>query len=307
MRQNSTNTRFSPPGASERGMTLLELLVAVCVSGILITIAFQFLSVSAEGMLSGREHAEMQQELRWATQFVSEHVALAGNTVPQLLLDDKGHQIITNFNGAGDEPDSLGIVGSFRSVVLTLDQTMGNEDSPIKCSDKTSVPAIPLDELLAIKDLGVISDGTFSEVFQITDISGDQVLHDTSLPWNDSKQLEHRYAIGSTFSMVANYSFFVATDEKGRPNLMVRTQAYPPQILAGDVEQFQVRFLMKSGQWQDTVDASEITMNEVSQVEIYMRARSPQPIRGYRDPVYGDAYKRMELRTMVIPRNISVI
>ena len=35
-------------------------------------------------------------------------------------------------------------------------------------------------------------------------------------------------------------------------NLMVQSQAYPAQILCGDVEDFQVRFKMKSGQWKKT-------------------------------------------------------
>ncbi|MHB9027395.1 MAG: prepilin-type N-terminal cleavage/methylation domain-containing protein [Candidatus Latescibacterota bacterium] len=306
---NTMPSRFNDTSGNngERGMTLVELLIAIAVSSILAFLTFQFLNVNTSSFVQGRAHAEMQQEVRWAMQFVSEHVKLAGNTVPQVLLDDKGLQVLNNFDGAGDAPDSLSIVGSFKSVVLTLDQSMGNEGSQIKCSDKTNIPPIPLVELVAVGDLGFISDGTFSEVFMVTLNQDGHLWHAAALPWNDDSKLDHRYAIGSSMTVVANYSFFVAIDDEGRSNLMVRTQVYPPQVLAGDVEDFQVRFQMKNGQWQNTVSATELTLNELSQVEIYLRTRSPEPIKGYQDPKYGDAYKRMELKTNVIPKNIAIM
>jgi type IV pilus assembly protein PilW len=292
---------------SERGMTLVELLVAMSIGAILITLVFQFLDTQAMNFSRSRENAEMQQELRWAMQFISEHVRLAGNTVPQVLLDETGYQVIESFDGGGDAPDSLSIIGSFKSVVITLDQNMGNEGSQIKCSDKANNPSIPLSDIFAAGDIAYISDGTISEIFQITRIQADHLFHETSLPWNDDNKLDHRYVEGSTLTAVTNYSFFIETDEEGHPNLMVSTFVYPPQVLAGDVEQFQVRFRMRNGQWQNMVDADEINRNEVSQVEIYLRARSHEPVRGYEDPEYGDGYKRMELKTIVIPKNIAVI
>lgn len=298
---------MSPRSSGERGMTLVELLVATVIGGILITLIFQFFSVQSGSFSQNREHAEMQQELRWAMQFIAEHVRLAGNNAPQVLLDESGYQVIQGYNGSGDEPDSLSIVGSFNSVVITLDQTMGNVGSQIKCSDKANSPSVPLDELFSIGDVVFISDGTYSEIFAITDISGDHLFHATYLPWNDDNKLSHRYAAGSTLTTITNYTFFVETDEDGRPNLMLRSLVYEPQILAGDIEQFQVRFGMRNGTWQNTVDADEITRNEVSQVEIYLRARSHDPIPGYTDPKYGDSYRHMDLKTIVIPKNIAAM
>ena len=52
---------------------------------------------------------------------------------------------------------------------------------------------------------------------------------------------------------------------------------------------------------------SEITLNEIRQVEIYIRARSREPIQGYRDSQYGDAYKHLELKSIVIPKSIAVL
>lgn len=289
----------------ERGMTLVELLVAMTISGILATMMFQFFEAQSMRFLQSKDHAEMQQELRWAMQFISEHIKLAGNAAPQILIDGKGRQIIENIDGPGGEPDCLNIIGSFRSVVVTLDQRMGNAGSQIKCSDKANDPPIPLSELFSVGDVVFISDGIFSELFQITMIHADHLWHQKSPPWNMSNQLQHRYKEESALTAISEYSFYIEEDEDARPNLMVDSLIASPQILAGDVEQLQVRFRMRNGLWQDTVDAGEINRNEVSQVEIYLRSRSREPIRGYRDSQYGDGYKRMELKTIVIPKNIS--
>jgi prepilin-type N-terminal cleavage/methylation domain-containing protein len=300
------NTIRRRPGRP-RGMTLVELLVSMLIGGILVFIVFQFLSLQSKSFLQSRDTSEMQQELRWAMQFVSDHVKLAGNSMPQVLISDTGCTVIDNVNGAGNAPDSLTVIGSFRSVVITLDQSMANESAQIRCSVKPNSPPVPLTDLFTVNDLAFISNGTFSEVFQITKIQGDLLFHDLSLPWNGGAALEHKYESQSSLSAVDVYRFYVKTDDSGRRNLMVKTQSWPEQVLAGDIEDFQVRFNMKSGIWKDTVEANEITLNEIREVEVLIRSRSPEPLRGYRDAKYGDAYRHLELKKTVIPKSIAVI
>ena len=276
----------------EKGMTIIELLVSMTVGLILITAAWSFIVTQTANFEENRQVAEMQQELRWAMQYVSEHLRLAGNAVPST----SGWQVIENIDGVGGASDSLVVLGSSRSLVVSATQTMGNEGAQVVVS--------PVDGI-STGDLIVISDGTFSEIFYVTEIRADHLYHDTYLPYNDDFKLTHRYVAGSTVTVVSHYSFFVATDEQGHPNLMTKTQAYPPQILGGDIEYFQIRFKMKSGSWQNTVLSNEVY--DIRQIEITLRARSPKPIRNYQDPVYGDAYKRLELKSIVIPKNIVVI
>lgn len=172
----------------QKGVTLVELLIALAIGGILIGLTFQFLNVESENFLQGRNNSEMQQELRWAMQFVSAHVRLAGNIVPQMLIADTGYKVIDNINGPGGAPDSLSILGSFRSVVITLDQTMGNVGAQIKCSDKANFPPEALVDILSDFDLAFISDGTYSEVFQITKILADHLYHEASPPLERRQQ-----------------------------------------------------------------------------------------------------------------------
>ncbi|MDP2982790.1 MAG: prepilin-type N-terminal cleavage/methylation domain-containing protein [Candidatus Latescibacter sp.] len=282
----------SRPGSSEKGMTIIELIVSMTIGGILLTSAWSFFVTQTSNFDQNRQTAEMQQELRWAMQYVSEHLRLAGNAVQST----GGWQVIENKDGVGDAPDSLIVLGSYRSLVVNTTQTMGNEGAQIKVSSTDGIEE---------GDLIVISDGTFSELFYVTSIQSDHLFHAKYLPYNDDNKLEHRYTSGSTVTVVSHYSFFIQTDAQGHPNLMTKTQAYPGQILGGDIDRFQIRFKMKSGSWQNTVSATEVY--DIRQIEITLRARSPQPLRNYRDPVYGDGYMRLELKSIVIPRNIVIV
>ena len=277
---------------SERGMTIVELLAAMVISAILVTGVLKFFLDQSRSYLENRQASEMQQELRWAMNYIGERMKLAGNGVPPTC----GWPAIENYDGGGSAPDSISILGSFKSLVITTTQTMGNEGSQVKVDNTDG---------LEIGDLCVISDGTFQEIFLATDVKDMHIWHDTYEPWNDDKKLDHRYASDSSLTVVSYYSFFVEIDDEGRSNLMVTTQAYAPQLLIGDVDNFQIRFKMKNGEWIDEPYQDEII--DIRMIEITIRAQSPEPLPGYTDPVYGDAYKRIEMTSTVIPKNITIL
>lgn len=278
-------------GSSEKGMTIIELLVSMTVGAILMTAAWSFFSTQTNNFEENRQISEMQQELRWAMQYVSDHLRLAGNAVPTT-----GFQVIEIKDGTGGASDSLTVMGSFKSVIALTTENMASIAANVKP-----------DSLQKFEqgNLVVISDGTSQALFLVTQITGGRLCHATSLPWNNIADLNIQYGTGSTLTIIDQFNFYSKTDARGHPNLMVKTQAYPEQILGGDIDRFQIRFKMKSGSWQNTVLSSEVY--DIRQIEITMRARSPRPLRNYRDPVYGDGYKRLELKSIVIPRNIVIV
>ena len=283
---------FRRSGSSEKGMTIIELIVSMTIGGILLTAAWSFFVTQTSNFEQNRQTAEMQQELRWAMQYVSDHLRLAGNAVPPT----SGWQVIEIKDGAGGASDSLTVMGSFKSVVALTTENMASPASNVKP-----------DSLQKFEqgNLVVLSDGTFLDLFLVTQIQGGRLCHTTSLPWNNDANLDHQYNTGSTLTVIDQFNFSIKTDAQGHPNLMVKTQAYPEQILGGDIDRFQIRFNMKSGSWQTTIAASEVY--DIRQIEITMRARSPQQLKNYRDPVYHDRYKRLEFKSIVIPRNIVIV
>ncbi len=81
--------------------------------------------------------------------------------------------------------------------------------------------------------------------------------------------------------------------------MMVETQTEDAQVLIGDIDDFQILYLI-NGSW---VDDFNFIIN-ISLIEITLRARSTEPFKNYVDPVYGDAYKRIELKVVIRPKNI---
>ena len=277
---------------NESGMTLMEILVASVVGMILMTGVFQFFIIQVKSFNESRMTSEMQQELRYAVKYISDRLKLAGNGVPPT----SGFDVIENIDGGGDLPDEILVIGSYKSLVMSTDQKMGNEGSQIKVTDSSGVE---------VGDLIVISypPNGWQEVFLVTSLTDIHMWHAASPPWNMDNKLDHAYPEGSVVTVVSQYSFFVEVDENGRSNLMVQTQAYVPQILAGDIDNFQVRFKLKDNTWVD----EPFELSDVRMLEITLRAMTPEPLKGYEDPVYGDAYKRIELKSIVIPRNIALV
>lgn len=273
-------------------MTIIELVAAMTIGLILITLMFQFFVIQVQNFNEARMTSEMQQELRWATTYMSDRLKLAGNGVPQMSV----FRVIDNFDG-GSGSDSVVVIGSYKSLVLSTTQIMGNQGAQVKVNDATQVEE---------GDLIVISypPNGWQELFLVTSITSILHLwHAAAPPWNDDNKLNHTYPIGSLCTVVTSYSFFVRTDDDGHSNLMVQTQAYPPQILAGDIEDFQLRFKLKDGSWVNNPD----NVSDIRMMELSLRARTPDPLQGYRDPVYDDEYKRIVLRSNVIPRNITLV
>lgn len=277
---------------NERGMTMIELMVSLVISGILVTLIFQFFTSSTSSFAEHRQTAEMQQELRWAIDYVGERLKLAGNGVPTT----SGWAVISNTDGVSDAPDSLSILGSFRSLLVNTTLTMSNQGSNVRVDNADDIE---------VGDLCVISDGTFAEIFMVTGIINNDLRHNTYLPWNDNGNLDRTYSVNSTVTVITSYSFYVQTTGDGRSNLVVESQAYNPQVLLGDVDDFQIRFHMKDDTWQDEVGTDEIY--DIRMIEITINARSPEPIQGYTDPLSGDAYKRIEMKSVIIPKNITII
>ncbi|MFC1651109.1 PilW family protein [Candidatus Latescibacterota bacterium] len=277
---------------NENGMTIMELLVATVLGMIILTGAFQFLITQTKNFSMTKQAAEMQQELRHAMNFLNEHVKLAGNGVPPT----SGWQVLENYDG-GSGPDSLCVLGSFKSLVISTDINMQSAGVSVKVDSNEGVE---------IGDLIVISypPNGWQDIFMVTftNPGGNQLMHGKLPPWNMTNKLNQAYPSGSLITVVTHYSFFVETEDDGRMNLMVQTQAYEPMILAGDIDDFQIRFQLKNNSWVD--EPNELM--DIRMVEISLRLKSPDPIKGYADPVYGDEYKRVELKSIVIPKNIVI-
>ncbi len=273
---------------NQKGVTIVELIVAMAISAILAVIIFTFMGDQTQKFNEQKYTSEIQQEIRWAMAYISDYLRLAGNGVP---LNGKW-AVIEGTDGGADGTDFISVLGCYKDVFVETTQDMGNEIDRIEIEDNDDIE---------VGDLVSITDGTNQEIFMITGIDDLLLSHDTSDPWNESNLLDHTYGLGSTISIAGLYSFYVEEDDDGRFHLMVETQSIEAQELISDVDDFQIRYQLTDDTWVDEFDF----MSDIKMIEITILARTHDPIKNYIDPEYGDAYKHIELKAVVRPKLIS--
>ena len=273
---------------NQKGVTIVELIVAMAISAILAVIIFTFMGDQSRKFSEQKYTSELQQEIRWAMAYMSDYLKLAGNGVPL-----KGEwPVLEGTDGGEDATDFISVLGCYKDVFVETTQNMGNEIDRIEVEDNDDIE---------IGDLASITDGTNQEIFMITGIDGLLLSHETSDPWNESNLLDHTYGLGSTLAIAGSYSFYVEEDDEGRFHLMVETQSIEAQELISDVENFQIRYQLTDNTWVDEFDF----ISDIALIEITIVARTHDPIKKYIDPEYGDAYKRVELKAFVRPKLIT--
>jgi prepilin-type N-terminal cleavage/methylation domain-containing protein len=113
---------------SIKGFTLVELLVALAISGLVLGAVFKIFNTSQQNYVVQEEVAEMQQNLRVAKMFLERDVRMAGAgimDVGDLIVGGTTFskpEILTFTNGGTDDPDAL-------KICYATDSSFGSSDS----------------------------------------------------------------------------------------------------------------------------------------------------------------------------------
>ena len=275
-----------------KGFTLIEILVAFVISSIVLTAGYLFYTNQVKGYLGQREIIDMQQNLRRTMEYMERHVRLAGNAIPYNVFWKPLH----TGAGEGAEPDTIGIMGSVKSIAIETTQNTTPNGVAVKVSDTSA---------FSVGDIVVISDGTFSEVFQITDIPNSiQLKHATSPPYNDDVHLNNRYTAPSTVTMISHIFFYIDSSIDPDHPALVRSSPNLPRIqtLGENIEDMQLTYIMQDGSEVESTD----DVYNIRLIKFTLRARTENEEDGYTDPVYGDGFRRASLTRKIIPRSINM-
>lgn len=313
-----------------KGFTLVELLVAVAMTGIVMTVMFTMFRTSSRSYTLQDYVAETQQNLRIGMYNLDRDVRMAGcgmNLLPALV---NGIQI---FNGSSwinmnsitatnssTGPDSIEIFyGDINSgeYDATITQPMPDASAELNVDDTSS---------FNINDMVVISNGVTAALFvvsQVQDPPGKLQHNPAQSPFNPPAAFKNfpsggGYGVGSLlFNFGAakwlTYSIDSATDP-AHPRLIVDMHdGNPPQVIADNIEDMQFFYFMSQG----VADTDNPTGNEtkITAVRVTLVARTAEPDREslvfnpltIEDHSPGaapaDGYRRRVLSTTVKKRN----
>lgn len=267
----SLTSRLPPSSPSQRGFTVVELMVALTLGLVIATV---LVSIFAANSLSYRVQtglARTQEGGRFAIDFLSRDIRMAGFTGSCLTRGD----IPTNTLNAGyaSNIDTYvqGYDASAGSWSPSLDSSISAR-SPTTGSDILTVRLagngiplappympttsadlhVPSGNPLKQYDLAVICDAVGGTIFQITNANpatSGSLVHNTGTgsPGNATKDLGHKYAANSEIFSLSTHSYYVAPNVRGSTSLWMLANPCPagescPVELVEGVERLQLEY-----------------------------------------------------------------
>ena len=323
------------------GFTLVEVMVALAMTGIVMTVMFTMFKTSQRSYSTQDQVAETQQNLRVAMSYVSRDVRMAGcgmNLMPDLVPDIQAFY---------DDPDPGGFAAWRLLVPLTAtNSTTGPDAIEIMYGDVNSgeynasitTPMTDASSTIQIDDnnnfnngdIVVITDGVTACLFEITSITPltspeARLDHDSSLSVFNSTSVFKTFPENSSGydigSRVYNYgkmvwvTYSIDNTDPNHPNLVAnRHDGNGDQVVADNIEDIQFHYFLQDG--TETESPSIADSKDIVAVRISMVARSAKQDREARNfspitledhaPAGGnDGYRRSILETVIQIRNMG--
>ncbi len=235
----------------QRGLTLVEIMVAIGISAILLTGVLQILVSSKQSYRVLEATARVQEAGRFAVDFIAEDLRMAGFTgcyrgntasIDNILNDPDAFNWNLNtpldgheWNGSGWTPplpaDIAGEVREGTDVVII--RGLANDGVPVNRDvPGANINLDPADDIFVIGDIVMVTDCNNASVFQVTNkqitAGGTRILLVHSAgggsPGNSSPpQLSNSFGPGSEAARIQVTVYYIGTNDSGEPALYRRT------------------------------------------------------------------------------------
>lgn len=268
----------------QRGVSLLEVLIALGVTGIITLAVFRAYVTQHKNYMTQDDITEIQQNARVVIDELSRHIRMAGNQLPQ------GLQPIT---AANTNPDTITLTYRTNNCDSYLSEPMPLPSAELKCG--VDISCFHNDQWAYIFE----PDSGGGEWFQITNVQAASlhIQHNTM-------SLSKCYGEDAMILSMNQVKFFVDnTTDPDHPALMMQLPGQNPQIFADNIVDLQFQYKLDNG----TIVDQPVLINDVREVLISVTGRSRH--QDYEAPVDSDdpnsGYRLRTYSSSVNLRNIS--
>jgi type IV pilus assembly protein PilW len=238
------------------GFSLVELMVAMTIS-LIILAAVSTVFVSSKKTYSTQDRlARLQENARFAMQFITRDIRLAGYAGCVNTLIPKTtyfNQVNTSASliprpdiplaGTDSTTDSVTISFVDPVTAASLNADMSGETSDITTTSTSGI---------AKGDVVLIADCTTADLFQVSDITTDAVTHITTIkhaqgtsnpaPGNSTNSLSKPYKATAKITKFVTRQYYIATGASGNPALWRSDNSAAGVELVDGIENLQILY-----------------------------------------------------------------
>lgn len=264
---------------ASRGFTIIELLIAVLLAGIVTSAAMGIYITQHKQLLVQDEISDMQASIRAAAVELSTQIRMAGYNVPEGIPELEAYN--TN-------PDTIVVTydaGNLEDV--QIEHQMPNPSAELRCDGH---------------DLTGINDGDWVFIYNPESDSGEffeitEVQYASSHIQHRTMALSRAYPAGSWIVKLNRFKFYIDNSDSAHPNLMVWAPGMGAQVYAENITRLNIQYVLASGILVDVPPTPDM----VREVVIDIDARTDRA-----DDEFETPYRTRSLTTRVMVRNLGV-
>ena len=264
---------------NQRGFTLLELLIALVMTGVLVSAGYGVYINQHKGWMIQEQITTMQQNARVGMHELETKIRMAGYHLPG------GFEPIYAKN---TNPDTITVLFQNEfNCQAPLEWAMPQPSAELRC-DGHDVSCFTENTWAYIYD-PFADTGEFFYITQVQTSSA-HIQHNTTA-------LSRSYPKGSIVTYMDLYKFYIDKSDTNHPNLMEQTVGQTPVVYAENIEDLQFRYSLASGVFVDVPPAASV----IREVLISLTARTDK-----KDLQFAGQYRRRSLTSVVKVRNLGL-
>ncbi len=277
--------KFNKKVGNQIGLTLIELLIALVLSGIITIAAFKFYINEHNNLLVQQSVSDMQQNIRASIDAITLEVRNAGSNLPLGLQSLESSDALT---------DSLIVRYALMGGSANVGEfTPPDQASPIHIDKNADLSQFAIGDRVLLWHSGTKQ----GEWFDITNMTVN-----LGTGWNEIHHQGQNFVsspqIGDKMIKMNEVSYFIDTSDPTHPMLMRSVNGLTPQIFADNISDLQVQYVLSNA-----TTVSTVTPNDTVYVVNLSLAAHTDDVDVKLADRSQDGYRRRSLSTDILVRN----